>query len=108
MLKKQISFSCYIEHLHAYSLNDVCVSCLETRLDCAGADLGFQKRDDQKLIDSVYEDRLKKSGVRLPNFTNNLLKFPMKMKLFGSGGGFERTPLTPSKSSTAVWLGNLQ
>ena len=35
---------------------------------------------------------MEKRGVRLPNFTQNLLKFPMEMEKFGSAGGFERTP----------------
>ena len=35
---------------------------------------------------------MRKKGVQLPNFTQNLLKFSMKMKYLGSRGGFKRTP----------------
>ena len=40
-------------------------------------------------------------GVRFPYFTQKLLKFLMKMKQFGSRGGFKLNPLIPSKCATA-------
>ena len=42
-----------------------------------------------------------KRGVRLPNYTRNLLKFPMKMKYVGSRGGFERTSKSATKRRVA-------